>query len=149
MTTLLLPLSLVLFHAFWVVFLADFYALWKKTKKQQKNHEKNQTKLLLTVDKTRWLRNYFLQIPVVSQKCPFGCNWTQSASSKVNYQKMHTHAQNKYKSESHILQEEIRQISGRGLKQSKDQNSAPKWKYSKLYITKATDQCMFLTAAHT
>lgn len=59
---------------------------------------------------------------------------------------MHTHAQNQYKSESRILKEEIGQISGKGLKQNKDQNSVPRWKYSKLYVTETTDQCIFLTA---
>lgn len=70
------------------------------------NQEKtNQSKALLTIGKTRFLRKDFLQMPVVSQKCPFWCNWRQPASSKVNSQKMYTHTENKYKSESHILKE--------------------------------------------
>lgn len=52
----------------------------------------------------------------------------------------------KYKIRSHILKEVNTQISGRELKQNKDQNSVPRWKDSKFYITKTTDQGVFLAA---
>lgn len=75
-------------------------------------------------------------------------NWRIASIIQRQFTKnAHTHPQ-KYKIRSHILKEVNTQISGRELKQNKDQNSVPRWKDSKFYIsiTKSTDQGIFLAA---